>query len=91
MPKPSQEDDSPLAHIDMLMVDKLRWWADNFEVHGTDLSQWSDPPKWPSVTLREIADGIERAIKAVPPSPRPTVSIASASDANAARGGQSTD
>jgi hypothetical protein len=54
--------ESPLVHLDMLQVDRLRAWARNIETHGADISQWGYP-QFVSEECTRIADSIEAVIK----------------------------
>lgn len=48
--------------VDMLDVDRLRSWANLFEIHGNDISHWAQRDfvvRW----LRELADRLDAAVR----------------------------
>jgi hypothetical protein len=55
------QDDLGLS-IDMLDVDRLRTWANNILVYGSDISQWGDRV-FVAGKMQQIATGIEKAVR----------------------------
>lgn len=51
-----------LAHLDMLMVDRLRAWAHNIHTYGANIRQWGDPT-FVGTEMNRIAADIEAAVK----------------------------
>jgi hypothetical protein len=50
--------------LDMIDVDRLRNWADNFDLFGADVTNWADV-RFLHVTLRGLADNIETTVRLI--------------------------
>jgi hypothetical protein len=61
-PTGETRDDSTGLSIDMLDVDRLRSWADLIDIHGADITHWGQVA-FVVAKLREIADGVEQAVR----------------------------
>jgi hypothetical protein len=62
-----------LEHLDCLMSDRLREWVRNIdEPGGHDITQWGDK-RFVARAMRDIADGIDRAIKTASSSSSPAL------------------
>lgn len=74
---PPEPPGETLQHIDMLMADRLRNWADRIGEYGPNVQHWTST-KWLVDEMRRIASGIEDAIKAAPrPTPEGRETVAS--------------